>query len=66
VGQIKGLLSQNVFSKRESQTTALILTEQEQKEARQRKIPLVKNSYSLYLWVMLQKGVDGLSEDDDE
>jgi hypothetical protein len=66
VGGIKGLLSRNIYSKRESWTTALSLTEQGQKAARQRKIPLVRKSYSLYLWVMLQKGVDDVSEDDDD
>jgi hypothetical protein len=30
------------------------------------KIPLLRKSYSLYLWVMWQKGVDKFSEDDDE
>jgi hypothetical protein len=32
VGQIRGLLSQNVYSKRESWTTALSLTEQGHKQ----------------------------------
>jgi hypothetical protein len=27
---------------------------------------LVRKSYSLYLWAMLQKGVDDVGEDDDE
>ncbi len=66
VGQIKGLLSQNIYSKRESQTTTLSLTEQRQKAARQRKIPLIRKSYSLYLRVKLQKGVDEVGEDADE
>jgi hypothetical protein len=30
------------------------------------KIPLLRKSYSLYLWVMLQKGVDEVRVDDDE
>ncbi len=34
--------------------------------AYQRKIPLVRKSYSLYLWRTLQKGVDDVDEDDDE
>jgi hypothetical protein len=32
----------------------------------QRKTPLLKKSYSLYLWLTLQKGVDDVGEDDDE
>jgi hypothetical protein len=47
VGQIKGLLSWNIDSKRESWTTALSLTKQGQKAACQRKIPLVTKCYSL-------------------
>jgi hypothetical protein len=31
-----------------------------------RKIPIVRKSFSLCLQVMLQKGVDDVSEDDDE
>jgi hypothetical protein len=31
-----------------------------------RKIPLVRKSYSLYLWGTLRKGVDDVGEDDDE
>ncbi len=42
VGRIKGLFSGDIYSKRESWTTALSLIEQEQKAARQRKIPPVK------------------------
>ncbi len=34
--------------------------------AYQRKIPLVRKSYSLYLWGTLRKGVDDVGEDDDE
>jgi hypothetical protein len=41
VGRIKGLLSQNIYSKIESWTTALSLTKEGQKAARQRKILLV-------------------------
>jgi hypothetical protein len=63
---MKGLLSQTIYSKRKSWTTALSLTKQGQKAACQRKIPLVRKSYSLYLRVWLQKGVDGVSENDDE
>ncbi len=37
-----------------------------QKAACQRKIPLVRKSYSLYLRVKIQKGVDEVGEDDDE
>jgi hypothetical protein len=67
VNWIKELLSQNIYSKEKSWTPALSLTEQGQKAAHQRKkIPLVRKSYSLYLLVMLQKGVDGVGEDDDE
>jgi hypothetical protein len=40
--------------------TDLNLTEQGQKAGCQRKIPLVRKSYSLYLWVKLQTGVDGV------
>jgi hypothetical protein len=63
--EIKGLLSQNIYSKRESWATALSLTKQGQKAAHQRKIPLVRQSYSVYLWVKLQKGVHEVSENDD-
>jgi hypothetical protein len=63
---MKGLLSWDIYFKTESWTTALILTEQGQKAAHQRKIPLVRKSYSLYLQVTLQKGVDDVGEDDDE
>jgi hypothetical protein len=35
------------------------------KSACQRKITLLRKSYSI-IWVMLQKGVDDVSEDDDE
>jgi hypothetical protein len=66
VGQIKGLFSRNIYSKRETWKIALSITEQGQKAARQRKILLVRKSYSLYLRVMLQKGVDDVDEDDDE
>jgi hypothetical protein len=59
VGRIKGLLSQNAYSRRESWITALSLTKKEQKAACQRKIPH-------YFQVMLQKGVDDVGEDDDE
>ncbi len=62
--QIKGLLTKNIYSKRESWSTALGLTEQGQKAARLRKIPLVRKSNSLYLRVKLQKGVDGVSVDE--
>jgi hypothetical protein len=40
--------------------------QQGQKAACQRKIALVRKSYSLYLRVKLQKGVDEFCEDDDE
>jgi hypothetical protein len=67
VSWIKELLSQNIYSKENSWTTALSLTEQGQKAApREKKIPQARKSYSLYLRVMLQKGVDGVGEDDDE
>jgi hypothetical protein len=66
VGQIKGLLSQNIYSERENWTTALCLTEQGQKAACQRRMLLVRKSYSLYLQVMLQKGVDGVGKVDGE
>jgi hypothetical protein len=51
VGWIKrATLMEYLLKKRE-------LTDKGQKAARQRKIPLVRKSYSLYLWVRLQKGV---------
>jgi hypothetical protein len=43
----QGLLSRNIYSKRARWTTALSLTELRQKTAHQRKIPLVRKSYSL-------------------
>jgi hypothetical protein len=51
------LLSWNIYSKRGRWKTALSPTEQGQKAALQRKIPLVGKSYSLNLQVILQKGV---------
>jgi hypothetical protein len=63
---MKGLLSRNICSKRESWTTALSLAEQGHKAARQIKIPLVRKSYSLYLRAKLNKGVDEVGEDDDK
>jgi hypothetical protein len=67
VGQIKGLFSQNNYSRGDLWwKIALSITEQGQKAARQRKILLVRKSYSLYFRVMVQKGVDDVSEDDDE
>ncbi len=54
--RIKGLLSRNIYSKRESWTTALSLTEQGQKAACQRKIPLIRKSYSLWLRVIVTNG----------
>jgi hypothetical protein len=63
---IKGLLSQNIYSKRESWTTALNPTEQGQKAAQQSKIMVVRKSFSLCLRLTLQKRVDGLGEDDNE
>jgi hypothetical protein len=59
VGRIKGLLSQNTYSRRESWITGLSLNKKGQKAASQKKIPLCFR-------VMLQKGVDDVSEDDDE
>jgi hypothetical protein len=51
VGRIKKTaLMEYLLKKRE-------LTEKGQKAALQKKIPLVRKSYSLYLWVRLQKGV---------
>jgi hypothetical protein len=46
-GPNKRLLSRNIYSKQESWTTALSLTEKGQTAALQRKIPLVRKSYSL-------------------
>jgi hypothetical protein len=66
VGQIKGQLLLNIFSKRESSTTVLSLAKQGQKAAHQRKILLVRKSYSLYLQVTLQKGVDDVRKSGDE
>jgi hypothetical protein len=44
-GRIKGLLSRNIYSERESWTTALSLTKQGQNAVLQRKIPLIRKSY---------------------
>jgi hypothetical protein len=49
-----------------SWTTALSLTEQGQKAACQGKVPLIRKSYSLYLQVRLQRGVDEVDEDNYE
>jgi hypothetical protein len=60
------LFSWNTYSKRESWTTALSLTDKEQKAARQRKIPLLEKSYSLLLRVTLWMGEVEVDEDDNE
>jgi hypothetical protein len=62
VGQKKGLLSQNIYS-RESWTTALSLTEQGQKAAARENTTSKKELFTLSL-VLLQKGVDDVSGDD--
>jgi hypothetical protein len=51
-----------IQKKSESWSTALSLTKQGQKAARQRKIPLIRKSYSLYLWVTLQREDDEVGE----
>jgi hypothetical protein len=43
----RATLTEYLFKKRKSWTTALSLTKQRQKGAHQRKIPLVRKSYSL-------------------
>ncbi len=37
-----------------------------EKAAHQRKVPLVRKSFSLFLWVRLQKVIDEVSKNDDE
>jgi hypothetical protein len=54
-------------TQRESWTTALKLTELGQKAARQKNTLLhIRKSYSLFLRVMLEKGVVDVSDDNDE
>jgi hypothetical protein len=65
VGRIKGLLSQNIYSKRELNKSSKPNSIRA-KGSPPEKTPLLKKSYSLYLRVMLQKGVDEVSEYDDE
>jgi hypothetical protein len=56
-------LTEYLLKERESWTTALSLTEKEQNALR--KIPSLRKSYSLYLRVVLQKGVDEVGDDDE-
>jgi hypothetical protein len=62
-GRVKGLLSWSIYSTRELDNSSKPNTELGQKAARQRKIPLLRKSYSLYIWVILQKGVDEVGEE---
>jgi hypothetical protein len=62
-GRVKGLLSRSIYSTRELDNSSKPNTELGQKTAGQRKIPLLRKSYSLYLWVTLQKGVDEVGEE---
>jgi hypothetical protein len=67
VGQIKGLLSWNTYSKRDSWTTALSLTEQRAKgSARRKNTTLKKDLLSLLPRVTLQMGEVEVDEDDAE
>jgi hypothetical protein len=61
---IKGLISRNVYLKRELDNSSKP-NKTRAKGSPPEEIQQVTKSYSLYLWVMLQKGVDEIDEDDD-
>jgi hypothetical protein len=63
VSQIKRLLSRNIYSKRESWSTALSLTEQGQKAAPENNATRKKELLSLFPG-NIAEGSDGVGDDD--